>query len=110
MVTKKLIKVPIYDYKITIVVTDTLEEVRELYPSLDGEVRACVLEGTNDATIIIPPNSLECVVHECVHLKNCIWRYIGQKSDIDNDEVDAYLVEYLFNEVSKVTTKHITNY
>lgn len=36
MVTKKTIKVPIYDYKVVIVVADTWEEAHELYPSMEG--------------------------------------------------------------------------
>ena len=36
MVTKKTIKVPIYDYKVVIVVADAWEEAHELYPSIGG--------------------------------------------------------------------------
>lgn len=108
MVTKKVIKVPIYDYKVIIVVADSWEEIKELYPEISDAPRACVLENLNDSTIIVPPNNLDCVVHECLHLKNCIWNYIGYTPQPSNDEVDAYLLEYLFHEVSNVTTKHIT--
>ena len=106
MVTKKTIKVPIYDYKVVIVVADAWEEAHELYPSIEGEGRACVLEGSDHSIIVIPPNQPDSIVHECVHLKNCIWNYIGYKPVADNDELDAYLVEYLFNQVSKVVAKH----
>lgn len=111
MVTKKIIKVPIYDYKVVIVVADTWEEAQELYPSI-GEGKACVLEDSNHSIIVIPPHQPDLIVHECVHLKNCIWNYIGYKPVVDNDEVDAYLVEYLFNQVSKAEAKHnlATNY
>lgn len=107
MVTKRTIKVPIYDYRVIIIVVDTWEETKEACPSLDYEGRACVIEQENGtSTIVIPPNQPATVVHECVHLKNCIWNYIGQIPRADNDEVDAYLVEYLFTEVSKVVAKH----
>lgn len=106
MVTKRTIKVPIYDYKIIIVVADTWEEAHKLYPSIGEKAKACVLEGPNHSIIAIPPCQPDLIVHECVHLKNCIWNYIGYKPVVDNDEVDAYLVEYLFNQVSKVVAKH----
>lgn len=107
MVTKRTIKVPIYDYRVIIIVADTWEEAKEACPSLDCEGRACVIEQENaTSTIVIPPNQSATVVHECVHLKNCIWNYIGQVPMANNDEVDAYLVEYLFTEVSKVVAKH----
>lgn len=105
MITKRVIKVPIYDYKVIIVVMDTWEEVHKLYPELE-ECSACVLESDNHSTIIIPSNKLNSIVHECEHLKNCIWHYIGYTSTSDNDEVDAYLIEYLFSQVLKVINKH----
>ena len=42
MVTKKTIKVPIYDYRVIIVVADTLKEVYKIYPDIDYEGKACV--------------------------------------------------------------------
>lgn len=105
MVTKKTIKVPIFDYKIVIIVADTFEEVSSLYPEVHY-CNGCVLEGLDNSSVIIPPNKSGVLVHECVHLKNAIWKYIGYKPIEDNDEVDAYLVQYLFNQVSKVVDKH----
>ena len=107
MITKKIIKVPIYDYKITIIVSDTFEEANKLYPEMH-QCNACVLESSTESVIVIPPNQLDILAHECVHLKNNIWTYIGYKPTSDNDEVDAYLIQYLFNEVYKVVDKHIS--
>lgn len=106
MITKKTIKVPIYDYKVIIVVADTWEEAHEMYSDIEDDGRACVVEYSNYSIIAIPPHQPESIVHECVHLKNCIWNYIGYKPMSNNDEVDAYLVEYLFNQVLKVVDKH----
>ena len=88
MITKKIIKVPIYDYKITIIVSDTFEEANKLYPEMH-QCNACVLESPTESVIVIPPNQLGTLAHECVHLKNNIWTYIGYKPTSDNDEVDA---------------------
>lgn len=106
MITKRIIKVPIYDYKVTIVVTDSREEAKSIYPNIGDDADGIVLEDKNYSVIIIPPNNPSTIVHECEHLKNCIWSYIGQKTDSTNDEADAYLVEYLFKQVSKVVAKH----
>lgn len=107
MITKKIIKVPIYDYKVTIIVSDTFEEANKLYPEMH-QCNACVLESPTESVIVIPPNQLGILAHECVHLKNNIWTYIGYKPTSDNDEVDAYLIQYLYNEVYKVVDKHIS--
>lgn len=105
MITKKIIKVPIYNYKVTIMVANDWKETKSIYPDIE-DANGLVLEGKNNFILIIPPNNPSIIVHECEHLKNCIWNYIGQRTDSKNDEVDAYLVEYLFEQVSKVVAKH----
>jgi hypothetical protein len=37
------------------------------------------------------------IAHESEHIKNAIWRYIGYEPQRDNDEVDAYLLTYIYN-------------
>lgn len=106
MITKRIINVPIYDYKVTIVVVDDYSEAKSIYPDTDNDTNGLVLENKNNSILIIPPNNPSIIIHECEHLKNCIWNYIGQKADSTNDEVDAYLIEYLFVQVSKVVEKH----
>ncbi len=39
--------------------------------------------------------------HECVHGVNKIFKAVGQKLDLNNDEVQAYLTEFLFQKVAK---------
>lgn len=106
MVTKKTIKVPIYNYKVVIIVADTRGEVHELYPSIGNKVASCVLNYSDHSIIVVPPHQPDSIAHECVHLKNSIWDYIGYTPVANNDEVDAYLVDYLFTQVSKVVAKH----
>ena len=40
------------------------------------------------------------------HIKNAIWRYIGYEPQRDNDEVDAYLLTYIYNKITDVFYKH----
>jgi hypothetical protein len=36
------------------------------------------------------------IVHECVHAKNRLFRYVGVQLDTDNDEAEAYLLDDMF--------------
>lgn len=46
------------------------------------------------------------IVHEAEHIKNHIWQYIGYTPQRDNDEVDAYLLTYIYNKITQVFYKH----
>ena len=46
------------------------------------------------------------IIHEAGHIKNAIWRYIGYTPMRDNDEVDQYLVTYIYNKIVDVFYKH----
>ena len=46
------------------------------------------------------------IVHEAEHVKNLIWEYIGYRPQSDNDEVDAYLLTYIYNKIIDVFYKH----
>ena len=45
-------------------------------------------------------------ITESEHIKNAIWRYIGYEPQRDNDEVDAYLLTYIYNKITDVFCKH----
>lgn len=104
MVLKRVVRIPIYKYKITVIVSDTVEEVQKIYPEI-GECHACTLEGKYDSVVWFPPE-LDNIIHECEHLKNNIWNYIGYTPQSNNDEVDAYLVSYLVNTITKIVIQH----
>jgi len=46
------------------------------------------------------------VAHESIHIKNIVFEQIVAKPDFDNDEYEAYFVEYLVTEIEKVFKKH----
>ena len=46
------------------------------------------------------------IAHECLHVKNAVWARIGYSPQALNDEVDAYLLDYIMTEVLKVVEKH----
>ena len=56
--------------------------------------------------VIIASNDISTIAHECLHVKNAVWNRIGYSPQVLNDEVDAYLLDYIMTEVLKVVEKH----
>lgn len=109
MITKKSFKIPIFKYIVEVFIIDTIDEGKSIYDKF-YDVDGMTLDHLDRAmTSIIILNKMPSIVaHECLHTKNCIFRYIGQKLDIDNDEVDAYTLEYLIEKVAEVIKLHNT--
>lgn len=107
MITKRKIKIPIFRVSLLIVVVDDMNECLQIDSKVDTASDSCVVD-YNDGrvTIFVTGKDLSVVAHECLHVKNSIWYRIGYKPQADNDEVDAYLLDYIFNEVKKVIDKH----
>lgn len=107
MITKKDIIIPIFRLKIKIVVVDDIKEALRIEPNIDTEADSCVIDHNNGtATIIIASNDMSIIAHECLHIKNTVWARIGYSPQALNDEVDAYLLDYIITEVLKVVEKH----
>ena len=107
MITKKIINIPIFRLKLKIVVVDDIKEALEVDPNVSTEADSCVIDHNNGtATIIIASNDMSVIAHECLHVKNAVWIRIGYSPQALNDEVDAYLLDYIMAEVLKVVEKH----
>ena len=107
MITKKVINIPIFRLKLKIIIVDELKEALGIEPNIDTEADSCVIDHNNGtATIIIASNDISIIAHECLHIKNTIWARIGYSPQALNDEVDAYLLDYIMTEVLKVVEKH----
>lgn len=108
MITEKNIIVPIYRYALKIVIFDDFKEVKEAIPDIDSNDSKGLLLDYGDRSIIcVPPHDTLTIVHECEHAKNAIWKRIGFIPTPENDEPDAYLIEYLYKEVMKIVKKHL---
>ena len=109
MITEKSFIVPIYNFKVEVVVFDSLLEVRNKYPEfMTVGTKACTVEYSNSmAKIIVPSYKYSSVIHELEHIKNLIWKDKGYKPQENNDEPDAYLIEYLYDKVDKIIRKHL---
>jgi hypothetical protein len=49
------------------------------------------------------------ITHEAVHACNTIFNQKGIKLDVDNDEPQAYFIEYITKEIYKLYIKHTLN-
>lgn len=102
MKQRKLI-VPIYNVKLVICIVDSHEEGQKIEPDFNEYEFGLCQAGRGVFRIILLSNaSISYIAHECEHAKNGILSYIGQKADYDSDEIDAYLLQYIVEQVEKL--------
>lgn len=113
MVTKKTIKIPIYNYTVYVNIFDDWNEVTKSYASAGGNVdderEGFILTSRLNPTkikLFVNAKCESCISHELIHIKNEIFNGIGYKVDTDNDEPEAYLMKFLWKNISKVFRKH----
>lgn len=110
MITERIITIPIYKYKLKIVVYDDFKEVIDKYPNSAGPgCNGLLVDYGDKAMMVIPKNNMSVTVHECEHAKNAIWLRIGHTPVSNNDEVDAYLLEYIYEQAEKTIKKHLAS-
>lgn len=97
--------IPIFNYNLTIVIFDKWSEVSHLF---DGgpEPKAITSIIHGSALVAVNSKNGSSIVHEAEHIKNAIWSFIGYTPQRDNDEVDAYLLTYIYNKITDVFYKH----
>lgn len=112
MVTKSILKVPIYDFTIYINIFDDWDEVSKYYNKIvnsNDEREGFLIINKDDITklkFFVNSECPSCIIHEIVHIKNIIFDIIHYIPNSDNDEPEAYLVQYLYKEIFKVLEKH----
>jgi hypothetical protein len=106
MITQRKTIIPIFDYRLDIIIYDDWDEVKHLF---DGGPEPSAITKSNYGNALVAINSKRhsSIVHECEHIKNLIWEFIGYKTILGNDEVDAYLLTYIFSKIESVYIKHI---
>lgn len=110
MITKKTLTIPIFEVRLTIVIFDRWEEA-EKYSS-DGIPCKGFTEASpayNNIVVAIDSHYEYTIIHECEHIKNFVWMHIGYRPQSDNDEVDAYLLKYIYKRVIEVFRKHVNS-
>lgn len=110
MISKKKIIIPIYKYKLTIVIFDNWDEIKSLlkdYISNDEEeANAITINQYGASLVAVNAKRGSSIVHESCHIMNNVWRFIGYNPDRDNDEVSAYLLTYIYEKIVDVFYKH----
>lgn len=106
MITSKKIVIPIYNYRLDIIVYDDWNEVSYIFDN--GPEPLAVTKSLYGKSIVaINSRSRDSIVHESLHIMNDIWEYIGYTSVVNNDEVDAYLITYIYLKINEVFNKHL---
>ncbi len=109
MITQRRLTVPIFNYKLIVLIYDNWDEVKHLdsYSRDSGNAPAGFTKYTHGSAIVaIDYSKPSTIVHEAEHVKNLIWDFIGYNPQRDNDEVDAYLLTYIYNKILEVYNKH----
>lgn len=113
MLTGKKVVIPIYDVKLMILIFDEWSEIKSALPEEEADIESKAITWTrsiNDFSSIgvaINYRHKLSAVHEAEHIKNMIWEYIGYTPLVWNDEVDAYLIKYIYTEIKKVIIAHM---
>ena len=90
--------------------TDYIHEIRQYASNKPlGEARCMEMGGGADSVfghevflIFQEGNTIPAIVHECVHAKNYVFQFHGILIDTENDEHEAYFVDYLVRNVLAV--------
>ena len=114
----KVKKLPIYNGKLGIFVLEDSEELKNVFSpksvdnsNFSGELYACAAtleyRGKNCYTVVLNFNSYHgkithgTIAHEAHHIKNMILSGRGVVPDFDNDEAEAYLLNYIVDFIYK---------
>ena len=108
MITYRRLTIPIFDIILKIYIFDEQSELE----NITGDQRPSkgltfTSDNYNPIGVAIDSHHPSTIVHEAEHVKNYIWANIGYTPQRDNDEVDAYLLKYIYNKIADVFYKHI---
>jgi len=101
---QKTIRIPIYCCKLTIVIDKDLQWVEKKYKTISLEnFGAVTFKDKNKyrhyVVAFTDANHLSNIAHEIVHIKNQIYVDCAMELDRFNDEPEAYLTGWLFDEI-----------
>lgn len=106
----KTIEIPIYCAKLTMILDKDLKSVQKKYKtsSLDN-FGAVVLKNESQyrhyVTAFTDKTHLSNIAHEIVHIKNHIYLDCAMELDVHNDEPEAYLTGWLFDQIYNFLNK-----
>lgn len=100
----KTISIPIYCGKLTIILDKDLSSVQKKYKTASLENFGAVTMKNEQKyrhyiVAFTDPEHLSNIAHEIVHIKNHIYLDCAMELDRFNDEPEAYLTGWLFDEI-----------
>ena len=108
MLTKKIIKIPIFGYKLHILIFDDKDDLKGNIDAedLQGWFRGLTLSMPFESIVAIGSDYGSTIAHEALHVVNGVWKSIGYQPQRDNDEVSAYLLTYIYEKIVDVFYLH----
>jgi hypothetical protein len=98
----KTVNIPIYCGKLTIIIDKDLLWVEKKYKTISLEdFGAVTLKYRHYVVAFTDTKHLSNIAHEIVHIKNYIYLDCAMELDRYNDEPEAYLTGWLFDEIHK---------
>lgn len=108
MLTQKKMTIPIFDVGFRVCIFDDWSEVEDIVGDSEPSKGVTLAFPESQRILVaVDRHFPSTIVHEAEHVKNYIWRFIGYKPVEDSDEVDAYLLKYIYNRIVEVFYKHI---
>lgn len=110
MYKEAVVNTPLFETKVRIIYTDNLNKVSKKYwneesASFVGGVTYNMPDKDMVLMAFKNPVCRRLVVHECVHACNIIFLKKGIMLDYENDETQAYLTDWLYNECERYLNK-----
>jgi hypothetical protein len=106
---KKTIDIPIYQCKLTIILDKDLSYVEKKYGTKSlsdyGAVTMRVPNKFSEYVMAFEYTKGTIIAHEIVHLKNYIYQDCSIELDRFNDEPEAYLTGWLFEQIETILNK-----
>lgn len=107
---RKVLKIPIYNSKVIIILDKDLSYVQKNYNTRDLKDYGAVTirDEKNYRTYVLAFESKDrsLICHEIVHLINYIYLDCGIELDRVNDENQAYFMGWLFDRIEKIIYKN----
>lgn len=109
---KKIIKVPIYNGNLVLIETEDFKPIEKKYnlsntSTYNAFVFAKDGKNTIEYIMVFRPETIDpgVIVHESVHIVNELFYNKGIKPDLLNDEPQAYLLQWVFEQAMKFYIK-----
>ena len=106
---KTIIDIPIYQCKLTIILDKDLSYIENKYVTKSlsdyGAITMRVPDKFSEYIMAFEYSDGTIIAHEIVHLKNYIYQDKGIELDRFNDESEAYLTGWLFEQIETILNK-----